>query len=160
MFFPKPYRDKLGTKTWECKFIGYVENGSGYKFFHYERGLIVSRDAVFIETTNMITPIEDTKLLEDMQDQVSDLMDIDIDHNIVDSQSDPTLVKDVSSKQDIEIKNGGRKRNREPSNKLRDHYVFNLDTESDLTSLSNDPKGFFEAMKASDANQWLEATQE
>lgn len=38
VLIPKPLRDKLGSKTWECKLIGYVENGSGYRFFHKERG--------------------------------------------------------------------------------------------------------------------------
>ena len=30
----RPLRDKLRSKTWECRFIGYAENGSGYKFYH------------------------------------------------------------------------------------------------------------------------------
>ena len=34
VLIPKPLRDKLDSKTWECKFIGYVENGSGYHFYH------------------------------------------------------------------------------------------------------------------------------
>jgi hypothetical protein len=34
---PKPLRDKLRSKTWEYRFIGYVEKGSGYKFYHYEK---------------------------------------------------------------------------------------------------------------------------
>uniref|UniRef100_A0A2N9F562 Reverse transcriptase Ty1/copia-type domain-containing protein n=1 Tax=Fagus sylvatica TaxID=28930 RepID=A0A2N9F562_FAGSY len=31
VLIPKPLRNKLTDKTWECKFIGYVENGSGYR---------------------------------------------------------------------------------------------------------------------------------
>ena len=65
VLIPKPLRNKLGTKMWECKFIGYVENGSGYRFFHSDKGLIESRDTVFIESTNQITPIDQVKLLDD-----------------------------------------------------------------------------------------------
>ena len=48
VLIPKPLRDKLKDKTWECKFIGYVENGTGYRFYHSEKGLIESRDVVFL----------------------------------------------------------------------------------------------------------------
>ena len=37
VLIPKPLRDKLQSKTWECRFIGYVENGSGYRFYHLEK---------------------------------------------------------------------------------------------------------------------------
>jgi transposase InsO family protein len=61
----KPLRDKLKDKTWECKFIEYVENSSGYRFYHFEKGLIESRDAIFLENLDQITPMENVKLLED-----------------------------------------------------------------------------------------------
>ena len=40
VFIPKPLRETLTSKTWECMFIGYVENGSGYRFYHSKKGLI------------------------------------------------------------------------------------------------------------------------
>ena len=52
VLIPKPLRDKLKGKTRECKFIGYVQNGSGYRFYNQENGLIESRDAIFLESTN------------------------------------------------------------------------------------------------------------
>ena len=63
VLIPKPLRNKFIDKTWECKFIGYVENGSGYRFFHLDKGLIESRDSVFIEDTKLITPLEQIKKL-------------------------------------------------------------------------------------------------
>jgi hypothetical protein len=79
----KPLRNKLTDKTWECKFIGYVENGSGYRFFHSDKGLIESRDAVFIEDTKLITPLEQiNKLLhaesEESDSHASDFSDKDL----------------------------------------------------------------------------------
>jgi hypothetical protein len=40
ILIPKPLRDKLKDKIWECKFIGYIENGCGYRFYYSEKGLI------------------------------------------------------------------------------------------------------------------------
>jgi hypothetical protein len=79
----KPLRNKLTDKTWECKFIGYVENGSGYRFFHSDKGLIESRDAVFVEDTKLITPLEQiNKLLhaesEESDSHASDFSDKDL----------------------------------------------------------------------------------
>jgi hypothetical protein len=36
VLIPKPLRDKLIDKIWECKFIGYIENGCGYRFYYSE----------------------------------------------------------------------------------------------------------------------------
>ena len=62
VLIPKPLRDKLKRKTWECKFIGYVQKGSGYRFYNKGKGLIESRDAIFLESTNPITPLEEIRL--------------------------------------------------------------------------------------------------
>ena len=62
VLIPKPLQNKLTDKTWECKFIRYVENESGYRFFNSDKGLIESRD-VFIEDTKLITPLEQIKKL-------------------------------------------------------------------------------------------------
>jgi len=56
---PKPLRDKLRNKTLECRLIGYVDNCSGYRFYHSKKGLIESRDAIFLENTNQITPTDE-----------------------------------------------------------------------------------------------------
>ena len=72
VLIPKPLRNKLTDKTWECKFIGYVENGNGYRFFHPDKGLIESRDAVFIEDTKLITPLEQIKKLLHAESEESD----------------------------------------------------------------------------------------
>ena len=72
VLIPKPLRDKLKGKTWECKFIGYVQNGSGYRFYNQEKWLIESRDAIFLESTNQITPLEEIRLLEDLDNEKQD----------------------------------------------------------------------------------------
>jgi hypothetical protein len=82
VLIPKPLRDKLEDKTWECKFIGYVENDSGYRFYHSEKGLIESRDDVFLENSNQITSMENIRLLEDEEftqensDQITHMKDV------------------------------------------------------------------------------------
>uniref|UniRef100_A0A2N9GNZ7 Reverse transcriptase Ty1/copia-type domain-containing protein n=1 Tax=Fagus sylvatica TaxID=28930 RepID=A0A2N9GNZ7_FAGSY len=86
VLIPKPLRNKLTDKTWECKFIGYVENGSGYRFFHPDKGLIESRDAVFIEDTKLITPLEQIKKLlhaeyEESDPHVSVFSDKDLENS-------------------------------------------------------------------------------
>jgi hypothetical protein len=72
VLIPKPLQNKLTDKTWECKFIGYVENRSGYRFFHSDKGLIESRDVIFIEDTELITPLEQIKKLLHAEPEESD----------------------------------------------------------------------------------------
>ena len=77
----KLLRDKLKDKTWECKFIGYVENGNGYRFYNSEKGLIESKD-VFLENSEQITPMENIRLLkgeefiQENSDQITPIKDI------------------------------------------------------------------------------------
>ena len=72
VLIPNPLRDKLKRKTWECKFIGYVQNGSGYRFHNQEKGLIESMDTIFFESTNQITPLKKIKLQEDLDNENQD----------------------------------------------------------------------------------------
>lgn len=48
-----------------CKYISYYDDGSGYHFYNSEKGLIESRDQLFFETTNVVIPSKQMKLLED-----------------------------------------------------------------------------------------------
>ena len=49
------------------KFIEYSQNGSGYRFYHKDKGLIESKDAIFIEDVKQTTPLEELKLLEEQE---------------------------------------------------------------------------------------------
>ena len=46
-----------------------MKNGSGYRFYHPEKGLIESRDAIFLESTNQVTPLKQVRLLEDLDNE-------------------------------------------------------------------------------------------
>jgi hypothetical protein len=145
VLIPKPLRDKLKDKIWECKFIGYVENDSGYRFYHSEKGLIESRDAVFLENSDQITPTKNIRLLEDKEftlknsDQFTSIKDITTSEDEESAQPDYVESsfenKNITNPQNSGRKrrlnlnnynheNSGRvKRQRRPLIILKDHYV-------------------------------------
>uniref|UniRef100_A0A2N9FQW6 CCHC-type domain-containing protein n=1 Tax=Fagus sylvatica TaxID=28930 RepID=A0A2N9FQW6_FAGSY len=143
VLIPKPLRNKLTDKTWECKFIGYVENGSGYRFFHSDKGLIESRDAVFIEDTKLITPLEQIKKLlhaesEESDSHASDFSDKDLE-NSGRKRTSPEPVMPS-----IDADDSGRKRQRQPSSMLKDYYLM----ESKVVAIEDDPANFAKAMES------------
>ena len=155
VFIPKPLRNKLTDKTWECKFIGYVENGSAYRFFHSDKGLIESRDAVFIEDTKLITPLEQIKKLlhaesEELDPHVSVFSDKDLEN----SERKRTSLEPVMPS--IDADDSGRKRQRRPSSMLKDYYLM----ESKVVAIEDDLANFAKAMESHDAKQWLKAMYE
>ena len=106
VLIPKRLRDKLSERSYECKFIGYSQNGSGYRFYHKDKCLIESKDEIFIEDVKQTTPLEELKLLEEQEtletnvevpllippdisqeseERVKDKNPRDIEENIVDS---------------------------------------------------------------------------
>ena len=64
---------------------------------------------------------------------------------------------DDQGEQGPKAEKSGSKRKRVPSQKLKDHFVFNLD---ENIILEDDPKDFMEAVNSSDADQWLQAMKE
>ena len=46
----------------EWKIIENVQNGSDYRFYNQEKWFIESRDAIFLESTNQITPLVRDKI--------------------------------------------------------------------------------------------------
>ena len=155
VLIPKPLRNKLTDKTWECKFIGYVENGSGYRFFHSEKGLIESRDAVFIEDTKLIAPLEQIKKLlhagsEESDPHVSVFSDKDLENSgRKRSSPEPAMPS-------MDANDSGRKRQKRPSSMLKDYYLM----ESKAVAIEDDPANFAKAMESHDAKQWLKAMHE
>jgi hypothetical protein len=133
VLIPKPLRDKLQSKTWECWFIGYVENGSGYRFYHPEKGLIESCDDVFLEQTNKIIPIEEIKFFQEddnsinptntnLQDQLQ--TDPQISGRIKRKSDDLSQKSDNYSNIGINHQNSGSKRQRRPSVILKKIIMF------------------------------------
>ena len=116
VLIPKPLRNKLTDKTWECKFIGYVENGSGYRFFHSDKGLIESRDAVFIEDTKLITPLHTES--EESDPHVSVFSDKDLEN------SGRKRTSPEPAMPSIDADENGRKRQRRPFSMLKDYYLM------------------------------------
>jgi hypothetical protein len=155
VLIPKPLRNKLTNKTWECKFIGYVENGSGYRFFHSDKGLIESRDAVFIEDTKLITPLEQIKKLlhtesEESDPHVSVFSDKDLEN------SGRKRTSPEPAMPSIDADESGRKRQRRPFSMLKDYYLM----ESKDVAIEDDLANFTKAMESHDAKQWLKAMHE
>ena len=80
----KTLRDKLQAKNLECKFIRYPNNSVGYRFYHLEKRLIESGDATFIETTNLVNPIQELKSLGEENSPTDDQdfhLDLDLSHD-------------------------------------------------------------------------------
>jgi len=129
-----------------------VDNGSGYKFYHSKKGLIESRDAIFLKNINQITPTDALKFFQDIEDP-SIYSPLNSRHE-TDLQLSRSIKRkfDNLSHMDTEDKNNGSKRQREPSIKLKDHYVLSVDD----INLQDDPMNFKEAMNSIDADKWIE----
>ena len=122
VLIPKPLRNKLKRKTWECKFIGYVQNGSGYRFYNQENGLIESRDAIFLESTNQITPLEEIRLQEDLDNKTQDHY-----KDVPESESKRISNKLLLDQQTFDPKNNGSKRIRRLPTMLKDYHLYNIE---------------------------------
>ncbi|KAM1189908.1 hypothetical protein ACFX2J_025523 [Malus domestica] len=168
VLIPKPLRNKLQAKTLECKFIEYPDNSIRYRFYHPEKGLIESKDATFIETTDLFKPIHELESLEEdnspmddqdfhldldlshdadiANDQVGDVNmgdHINVDYDIHMDDDHDIIMEDINSGRNDQI--SGSKRKREPSRRLKDHFVFNLE-EVDHSVGDPDPRNYKEAM--------------
>uniref|UniRef100_A0A2N9GRF0 CCHC-type domain-containing protein n=1 Tax=Fagus sylvatica TaxID=28930 RepID=A0A2N9GRF0_FAGSY len=95
VFIPKPLRNKLTNKTWECKFIGYVENGSGYR----------SRSYFIAES-------------EESDPHVSVFSNKDLEN------SGRKRTSPKPAMPSIDADDSGRKRQRRPSSMLKDYYLM------------------------------------
>jgi hypothetical protein len=117
-----------------------VENGSGYRFFHSDKGLIEIRDAISIEDTKLITLLDQIKKLlqaepEESDSHTSDFFDKDLE-NSGRKRTSPEPVMPS-----IDVDDSGRKRQRQPSSMLKDYYLM----ESKVISIENDPAKFCES---------------
>jgi hypothetical protein len=150
VLIPKPLRDKLANKTWECRFIGYIENGSGYRFYHSDKGLIESRDAVFLENTNKIIPLDEIRLLQKEDHECQTHQNIDLQNS--GSKRKSSNLHNLATNNE----KSGSKRQRQPSTILKDYYVLNTDD----INLQEDPVNFKEAVNNHDAEKWIKAMNE
>ena len=153
VLIPKSSRDKLSKRSYKCKFIGYSQNSSGYRFYRKDKGLIESKDATFIEDVKQTTPLEELKLLEEQETleanvEVPLLIPPDI------SQENEERAKDKNPR-DIEknIVDSGRKRKREPSSIFKDYYALTTTNVKD----NKDPRNFEEAISSSESIHWKNA---
>ena len=48
-----------------------MENGRGYRFYHYKKGLIESHDVVFLKQTNQIIPIDHINFFQEAEDSIT-----------------------------------------------------------------------------------------
>jgi hypothetical protein len=132
-----------------------VENGSKYRFFHPDKGLIESKDVVFIKDTKLITPLEQIKKLlhtesEESDPHVSVFSYKDLENSgRKRSSPEPAMTS-------IDADDSGRKRQRRPSSMLKDYYLM----ESKTVAIEDDPANFTKVMESHDAEQWLKAMHE
>ena len=129
-----------------------MENGSGYRFYHSDKGLIESKDVVFIEDTKLITPLEQiNKLLlaesEESDSHASYFSNKDIEN----SGRKRTSPEPIMPR--IDADDNERKRQRRPSSILKDYYLM----ESKVVAIEDDPANFAKAMESHDAEQRLKA---
>ena len=113
--------------------------------------MIESKDAIFLESTNQITPLEEIRLLEDLHNENHDqYMDTSesgskrkLDKLVLDQQAF------VPDQQAFDPEKSGRKRIRQPSTVLKDYYLFNIEE-----NLSEDLANYGQAMACNDSKQW------
>ena len=126
--------------------IGYVQNGSGYRFYNQEKRLIESRDAIFLESTNQITPLEEIRLQEDLDNKTQDHY-----KDVAESGS-----KRISDKlvldQTFDPKNSGSKRIRRLPTMLKDYHLYNIEE-----NLREGPTNYGQVMAHNDSKQWQDA---
>ena len=132
-----------------------MENGSGYRFSHSDKGLIESRDTVFIEDTKLITLLEQIKKLfhaesEESDSHASDFSDKDLENSGRKRTSHEPVMPS------IDADDSGRKRQKQSSSVLKDYYLM----ESKVVAIEDDPANFAKAMESHDAEQWLKAMHE
>jgi hypothetical protein len=120
--------------------------------------LIESRDAVFLEQTNKIIPIEEIRFFQEddnsitptntnLQDQLQ--IYLHISGRIKRKSDDLSQKSDNHSNIGINHQSSGSKRQRRPSVILKDHYVLSVDD----VNLQDDPLNFKEAINNKDANE-------
>lgn len=101
------------------------------------------RDVVYLETTNVVILYEQTKLLEDNDSLPTSKININ---------NKDINMEDVRNYENDQI--SGSKRKRQPSQWLKDHYIF---ASEEINQLHDDPKIFKDAMNKMDFKEWEEA---
>uniref|UniRef100_A0A2N9HAA9 CCHC-type domain-containing protein n=1 Tax=Fagus sylvatica TaxID=28930 RepID=A0A2N9HAA9_FAGSY len=133
----------------------YMGNNTYNDVLGEDKGLIKSRDAVFIEDTKLITPLEQIKKLlhaksEESDPHVSVFSDKDLENSGRKRTSpEPTMPS-------IDANDSGRKRQKKPSSMLKDYYLM----ESKAVAIEDDPANFVKAMESHDVEQWLKVMHE
>uniref|UniRef100_A0A2N9HJG1 Reverse transcriptase Ty1/copia-type domain-containing protein n=1 Tax=Fagus sylvatica TaxID=28930 RepID=A0A2N9HJG1_FAGSY len=133
----------------------YMGNNTYSDVLGEDKGLIESRDAVFIEDTKLITPLEQIKKLlhtesEESDPHVSVFSDKDLEN------SGRKRTSPEPAMPSIDADESGRKRQRRPFSMLKDYYLM----ESKDVAIEDDLANFTKAMESHDAKQWLKAMHE
>jgi len=111
--------------------------------------LIESKDDIFLKNTNQITPTDELTFFEDIE---RPSIYSPLHKRYLQLSGSIKRKSNNLSHMDTEDKNNGSKRQREPSIKLKDHYVLSVDD----INLQDDPMNFKEAMNSIDADKWIE----
>uniref|UniRef100_A0A2N9FM87 Reverse transcriptase Ty1/copia-type domain-containing protein n=1 Tax=Fagus sylvatica TaxID=28930 RepID=A0A2N9FM87_FAGSY len=121
----------------------YMGNNTYSDVLGEDKGLIESRDAVFIEDTKLITPLEQIKKLLHAESEESDPhVLVFSDKDLENSGRKRTSLEPVMPS--IDADDSGRKRQRRPSSMLKDYYLM----ESKVIAIEDDPANFAKAMES------------
>ena len=135
---PIPKRIKIGPKTIDCIFIGYVINSSAYRFLVHKydipdihvNTIIESRNASFFENIFPSKNACDESFLK----RTHDIATSDIDHESINDESEEAL---------------RRSKRARTSKSFGPYFLTYL--------LENEPQSFNEAMSTPEAPMWKEA---
>ena len=84
--------------------------------------MIESRDAIFLESTNQITPLEEIRLQEDLDNKTQDHY-----KDVSESESKRISNKLLPDQQTFDPKNSGSKRIRRLPTMLKDYHLYNIE---------------------------------
>uniref|UniRef100_A0A2N9GQ88 Reverse transcriptase Ty1/copia-type domain-containing protein n=1 Tax=Fagus sylvatica TaxID=28930 RepID=A0A2N9GQ88_FAGSY len=147
--------DMTNLKVWGCKAHVFISKcgsaslsdmwkmGAHIGFSTQIKGLIESRDAVFIEDTKLITPLEQIKkLLHAESKELDPHVSVFSDKDLENSGRKRTSLEPVMPS--IDADDSGRKRQRRPSSMLKDYYLM----ESKVVAIEDDLANFVKAMES------------
>ena len=159
---PKEKRNKLSPKSKLCKFVGYCENQKGYRFYDVSTicGLIVSRDATFIELNNGSEDqvIEFTTKSSDNMENVHikcTYESNDEEYGEPEGEDDGgASIQEETNVEKLNSKEPETEKNDTPRRSKREKKKPEKFTGYKVTSKIIEPKDYREAMASSDRRKW------
>lgn len=170
VMIPYEKRRKLDDKAKKMKFVGYDENSKGYRFVNEHFKIIVSREYQFLESKHEIIQDkigsdEDFGTFEVFLGHHDDAEEYFYDAQESDDEDGEIFLSDnddVNEEENLIAQNNAQQPRRsirenigQPPVKFDDYVVYQAEC-ADVY----EPKTYNQAVKSTDANQWLSAMNE